>query len=309
MPSVSASLAALTALAALLALPARAQPTPLVVEDQRGPRTAAGRPGLAAEHPWVPDVMALAGVRDPGEPIRVLLAPEGSLLAKGVPPWVSGYTDGVSSVVVLLPERTPSYPDGAMEEVLAHEVAHVMVARATGGRPVPRWFNEGVAMVAGRSWELGDRARTAIAVLSGGRIPLERLDALFHGDRAAVERGYALSGALVQDLLERYGPGLPRALFLRLSRGETFDEALREVTGSTLLDVELSFFSRRATWGRWFSLLTSAAVLWLGISLLAIAAGARRRRLRKEALARLAAEEEAAAAAAGDPPVEVPSIR
>ena len=252
--------------------------------------------------------MALAGVREPGEPIRVLLAPESSPLAKGAPPWVSGYTDGVSSVVVLLPERTPSYPDGALEEVLAHEVAHVMVSRACGGRRVPRWFDEGVAMVAGRSWEAHDRARAAIAILSGGRIPLRGLDALFHGDRAEVERAYALSGALVQGLLERYGPGLPRALFLRVSRGATFDEALREVTGTTLLDVELSFFSSQATWGRWFAVLSSAAVLWLGISLLAIAAAVRRRRAHRADLARLAAEERCQALGYWENPEGFPNI-
>ena len=39
--------------------------------------------------------------------------------------------------MVLLPARTPTYPDGSLEEVLLHELAHVLVARAAGHSPSP----------------------------------------------------------------------------------------------------------------------------------------------------------------------------
>jgi len=116
-----------------------AAPTQLVTEIQPGLPPAAAR--LAeSPHDWLLRVMELVGVTQPGPPIRVLLAPESSPLAKSAPAWVAGYTNGVSDVVVLLPERTPSYPDGGLEDVLAHEVAHVLIYRATAGRRIPRWF-------------------------------------------------------------------------------------------------------------------------------------------------------------------------
>ena len=55
---------------------------------------------------------------------------------------MSGYALSRESVVVLLPERILSYPHGSLEEVLRHELAHVLIARAAGQRPVPRWLNE-----------------------------------------------------------------------------------------------------------------------------------------------------------------------
>jgi hypothetical protein len=219
---------------------------------------------------------------EPGPDIHVVLAPESSPLARGAPAWVSGYTDGVSNSVVLLAERTPSYPDGGVEEVLAHEVAHVLIHRASGGRRVPRWFNEGLAMFAARSWRLRDQTELALGLLSGPRVPLWKLDDLFHGDRRQVEHGYALSGKLVQDLLEHYGAGLPRFVLAHVARGETFDEAMRGVTGKTLFDIGEAFYERQGSLKLWIPILTHPLVLWFGISILAIVAAIRKRRRRIE---------------------------
>lgn len=256
---------------------AAAEPTRLVTEIQPGLPPAAAR--LAeSPHDWVPRVMELVGVSESGPPIRVLLAPESSPLAKNAPTWVAGYTDGVSDTVVLLPERTPSYPDGGLEDVLTHEVAHVLIYRASGGRRIPRWFNEGVAMLASRSWRFRDETHLALGLLSADKVPLWKLDDLFEGDRWQVERAYALSGALVQDLLDKYGTGLPSALLSRVAHGLSFDEALRRTTGATLIDVGESFWARQSVLRRWLPILTSTAVIWLGIALLAIVAAVKRRR-------------------------------
>lgn len=282
-----------------------AEPTQLVFEPQPGLTPAANR--LAAgPRPWVPAVMDLMGLDAPGPPVRVLVAPESSPLARGVPAWVAGYTDGASSSVVILAERTPSYPDGGLEEVLAHEVAHVLVLRAAGGRRVPRWFDEGVAMLAARPWRWRDQTELALGLVSGPRTPLWKLDDLFHGDRRDVERGYALAGALVQDLLERYGPAVPRIVLARVARGDTFEEALRAATGARLLEIGEAFWERQGSLRIWIPLLTSTTVLWFGISILAIAAAFRRRRLKRLRDEAAAAQEAEAAAGAGEPGVERP---
>ena len=264
---------------------AAAEPTRLVIEPQPGLPPSANRL-VAGPRPWIESVLELVGLDEPGPDIRVILAPESSPLARAVPAWVSGYTDGVTSdvgsVVVLLAERTPSYPDGGLEEVLAHEVAHVLIHRASGGRKVPRWFDEGLAMLAARSWRLRDETELALGVLSGPRVPLWKLDDLFQGDRREVEHGYALSGTLVQDLLDRYGPAVPRIVLARLARGDVFDEAMRSATGATLLDIGEAFYARQASLKRWIPILTSTAALWFAISLLAIVAGIRKRRRRME---------------------------
>lgn len=63
-------------------------------------------------------------------PVRVVLAPEGSAAELGAPRWVAGYVRSDSGVVVLFPTRVPRYPYRTLEELLGHEVAHLLTFRA-----------------------------------------------------------------------------------------------------------------------------------------------------------------------------------
>ena len=106
--------------------------------------------------------MELLGLDEPGPPIRVIVAREGSIEARRAPSWVMAYAVGNAGWVVLLPQRIPAYPDGNLEQVLRHEIAHVLVARAAGRYGVPRWLNEGLAIVAAREWRFEDRGRLVL---------------------------------------------------------------------------------------------------------------------------------------------------
>lgn len=243
-------------------------------------------------------LMRLVGLEEAGPPIRVIVAAEDSPRARGVEPWVSGYAFGQEGVVVLLPGRVPSYPYGSLEEVLDHEVAHVLIARAAAGGSVPRWFNEGLAMVAAGSWGLGDRARLTLAMIGGGPHSLSRVDTWFGGGAAEVRRAYAVSGAFVRELLARSGPGSAAAILAGVAAGLDFPTAFRRATGRSLAEAERAFWRRRSVWNRWVPLLSSSMTLWGAITLLALIA-IRRRRQRSAAIRRRWEEEEEAPAAPG----------
>lgn len=226
-------------------------------------------------------VMRLVGLEDPGPPIHVVLAAEASPLASRVPPWIAGYAvDG--GVVVMIPSRTPSYPHESMVQLLQHEVAHVLITRAVGGRPVPRWFHEGVALAAERTWSLSDRAYVAYEIALGGVTPVHAVDALFTAGPGPASRAYSLSGALVGDLLETHGPGFAARLLARMREGEGFDSAFFATTGTTVDEAGQAFWSRRRLWVAWLPWLTSPAVVYAAMTLLALAA-IRRARSRRSA--------------------------
>jgi hypothetical protein len=48
-------------------------------------------------------------------------------------PWIAGFASNgegpekKDEMVVLFPARTPSYPNSSLEDVLRHEVAHVLI--------------------------------------------------------------------------------------------------------------------------------------------------------------------------------------
>src|SRR4051794_21207441 len=118
----------------LSALASRAQEPPRMVVEAP-PRLEGTAAQLRAIDPArLVSVMRLVGLTDPGPPVRVILAPEESTAAGIVPPWVSGYAVGEQGTIVLLPGRVPSYPDSSLADLLSHEMAHVLVARAAGGQ-------------------------------------------------------------------------------------------------------------------------------------------------------------------------------
>lgn len=235
--------------------------------------------------------MELAGLSRPGRPIRVLIRSEDSPEARRVPSWVAGYAVAGRDAVVLFPQRNPSYPDRSLDALLRHEVAHILIARAAGGRPVPRWFNEGVAMAASRSWGLEDRARFAIEALTGEQVPLPWLDGWFRGDRSRVRRAYAVSGAFVRDLIRRHGRGVTGRILADVRRGLTFEEAFRRATGMSLAAAETLFWRYQGGWRRWVPFLTSSLAIWLAVTALALLAGWRRRLKTRRLEARWEAEE------------------
>lgn len=271
------------------ASPASAQmpPTPPPrIEVEAPPALAATAAQLRAVDPArLASVMRLVGLTDPGPPIRVVLAPEGSAAAMVVPPWVSGYAMGEQGVIVLLPGRVPSYPDSSLADLLAHEVAHVLVARAAGNRPLPRWFHEGMAMIAGLSWGFDDRSRLTLALLVDRPVSLAELDDRFQGGQSEVNRAYAVAGAFVRDLFDQYGQGVAARLLRGVAAGQPFAEAFRAATGTPMAAAESDFWSRQTFWYRWVPVLTSSAALWMIVTALAVWA-MKRRRERDRALRR-----------------------
>jgi len=305
LPSRAAGRRLATAALLALALAAGAagqEPPPLVV---RAPPELAP---VAREIERLPAAALAPAVRltgvSGGPPILVVLAPESSATARATPPWISGYATG-DGVIVVLPARVDRYPNLGLAPLLRHEVTHVLVGREVGGGDLPRWFGEGLAMAAGREWDLGDRARVALAVLTDARLPLARLDCAFSsGSASEVHAAYALAGDLVRVLLQRHGEGIGPGILARVGRGERFAAAFRTETGQSLGEFETAYWKRRTLFDRWLPVISSSVVLWGGIALLALAAFRRRRRRDAERLRRWDEEEAAALAppsAGGEP--------
>ncbi len=286
------ALAALLAGLVLAAAPAAAAAPPeLAIEAPPALESYAVRLRRIPPEQWQ-GAMELLGLAEGGGAIRVFLAPEGSPLAEQAPAWSSGYAAGNAGVVVLMPQRLPAYPDRSLEVLLAHEVAHVLIARAARGGSLPRWFDEGLATLAARGWGLEDRTRLALSLALQDPVPLAELDAGFAGSPATVRRTYALSASLVRELVQRRGPGAPARILSLVARGEAFDGAFRQAVGEEPERFAAAFFRRQTFWNRWLPLLTSSTVLWIAITVLALVAFHRRRQ-RDAELRRLWDEEEA----------------
>lgn len=240
---------------------------------------AAARTRLESfDRPTLAGIVRAVGLSDPGAPIQVVLAGEDSDAARSVSDWTAGYAISNAGLVVLFPSRSPVYPHDTLEDVLRHEVAHVLIARAAAGREVPRWFHEGLAVAVERPWDLEDRSRLVWELMAGPRLRLREINAMFDGGQAAQSRAYSLSTAFVRDLIREHGAGAPAAILRLVGEDVPFERAVATVAGQPPGAVEDGFWERQRVWTVWMPMLTSGEAFWLAVIVLAALAVWRRRR-------------------------------
>lgn len=284
----------LAAIAALLmTLSAWAQPAPVLVFEAPDSLAAARTRVERFDPATLSPIVRVVGLQSPGPPIRVVLAGDDSQWARQVPPFAAGFAIGEADLVVLFPSRSPVYPHDTLEDVLRHEVAHVLIARAAASQAVPRWFHEGLAVAVERPWDLEDRARLASELLFGPRLSLTAIDALFSEDEAAQRRAYLLSTAVVRYLMQEYGGDVPARVLRDVAHGRAFDLAIAAATARAQPQLEEEFWRSERTWTTWVPFLASSTILWLGVIGLA-ALAVRRRRQRSRMIRDGWATEEAA---------------
>lgn len=235
-------------------------------------------------------VIHLTGATDMS-PVRVIVAGETTELARSTPAWIAGFAEGSASTIVVFPGRASSYPNNGLDELIRHEMSHILTWRAANGRDVPRWFNEGLAMTAGRSWSLDDRRRLTLALVTGSPIGMPEVNRAFLLGEVPAGRAYAISEAFVRDVMKRHGEDVPRSILEGVSRGLSFGQAFERATGEPLARAESVFWKHLTLWDRWIPIVTSSLVLWILIALLALLATGRRR-ARDAAIRRRWAEED-----------------
>jgi hypothetical protein len=274
---------------------ALAQPAPSLIIDAPT-ELASSRSRLESfDRSSLSGIVRMVGLDDPGPPIHVILAAETTAAARSVSPSTAGFAIGQEGLIVLFPARAPGYPHDTLEDVMRHEVAHVLISRAARGHQVPRWFHEGLAMAAERPWGFEDRTRLIRELVAGPRLSVQEIDRLFDAD-ASRPRGYALAAAIVRDIVRAHGAGAPAAILRGLGSGARFDDAIAGAVGRSMRDVETAFWDRQRVWTVWVPLFTSGELLWLLVIALAGLAVWHRRKRAAEIRRRWDDEEAAAAA-------------
>ncbi|MFO0695521.1 MAG: peptidase MA family metallohydrolase [Polyangiales bacterium] len=212
----------------------------------------------------------------------------------GWPP--PSYADAVAYpsiglVLLSLTGRDPAHPPD-LETTFMHELSHVALHRAVAGRPVPRWFTEGLAIHHARERSL-DRMKLLWEATAQQRlVPLARLEASFADGSADVGVAYAEAADVVAYLLRvDDGTYKMKRLVRELARGRSFEEAL---LGSYFVSLrELDREWRRDLWDRHsaYPLVVGGTGLWAIATVFLVIAFVKRRRIAKRKLARWAREE------------------
>ncbi len=222
--------------------------------------------------------------------VRVSLIDEDDPRAARTPWWIVGLASGTEDVV-LFPARVGSYPYESLESVLRHEVVHLALSSRAGGRPLPRWFHEGVAVSIETGWSLESDLRLLLrAADNPGVADLARL---FVSDRRVESAdAYRLAAALVTDMRERGGPAAPGAIAAHVARGLSFERAFAIEIGETPDAAAARVWAGYRRWSAWVPLVTSDSAVWIFILALAVAAFVAQSRRRARRRRQWAEEEE-----------------
>ncbi|MGQ9683697.1 MAG: peptidase MA family metallohydrolase [Anaerolineae bacterium] len=175
-------------------------------------------------------------------PVRIYLYANSDDMAAALAPRSEGYDEQVvtlgvavdENVLLLLGDR----PDAG--QTLAHELSHIVVGLATRNpyAPLPRWLDEGLAMHAeGEGLPASHRYALQEAINSDRLISVRSLSS-YSGDPSQVNLYYAEVYSLVDYLLRTYGRESMRQLLAVFKEGSDADDALQQVYGLTVDELD-----------------------------------------------------------------------
>lgn len=230
-------------------------------------------------------------------PIDIWVAEDAEAFAAGFPEpspmseWASGVTFLAQQRVILRAHGTALL---TLNETFDHELAHVLAHTYSqeGGRPLPRWFHEGLAI-----WLSGEgvlsRLETALkAAASGHLLTFEDLARAFPNQGKNVEIAYAQSALFVKRLVRERGPAAVVGLLSDTARGADFDEAFRARFQASPGELFETVQSDLETSSSPFLFLYDGNFLWGLVTMLFLFIAWWRIRDRKRQMARLADSED-----------------
>lgn len=209
-----------------------------------------------------------------------------------VPRWAAGVADGERRRIVLFRNHLDGYPHRDLDGLIAHEASHLILhAALPSGRHVPRWFDEGLAMVVERDLSMHDAFQLARLSLFSGPFPLDAIDESWPRDGARARLAYAQSFGLVAFADELSGRGAPRRMVAAMRRGQAFERAFERAYGVRPAILERLWRERLADRMWRIPLYVLGGLLNAAMGLLAVVAVVKVRRVRRRRLAEMEARE------------------
>lgn len=248
----------------------------------------------------IPELGEVLGVPT-GATIDIYVSPTREAFSEDQPGRVPEWADGTAwASLGLIFLHAPDARDGAqksLEQVLDHEIVHVLLGRAFHPKPVPHWLQEGLAQF--YAGELGADTAAQLTAAGGTQsiLPLARITRGFPRDPVAARLAYAQSADFVGWLHGTYGPDTLRTLIRTIAQGQRFEDALAQATGGEPGQIEQQWRARwDSPWIRLSRWANPELLFALGSAAILVG-GYRRWRRGKEKLARWEEEERARAAA------------
>lgn len=182
-------------------------------------------------------------------------------------------------IVIKSPDRFPV--NRPLEQLLRHEYAHLALAHRIGLGEVPRWFNEGLAMMVSMEWSWENSLTMSEATIIGGYVPLDEIERMNRFSESRARLAYAQSYLAVQYMFEEYGTDAVNLFLDEIASGHSTGDALMASVGSNSADFEHELHVYWRERFNFLTLLIDSMYFWLGLAVILIIGAAlafRRRR-------------------------------
>lgn len=208
--------------------------------------------------------------------------------------WAVGLAVPLAQKVVL---KSPSLAKNSREEflkTLKHELAHLALHHCLGPnrRLLPRWFDEGFAMIQAGQWEWSDSLALTKMSLFSSMIPFEELAGSFPTQAGSARLAYAQSYSFCLFIRKSLGPRGFARLVAGLQRGLPIERQLELIFRMPFDRLVKGWYDRVHRKYGLYPILTGAAFFWFGVTLLMLFAYLRKRAAAKRRLAEMEAEDE-----------------
>jgi hypothetical protein len=239
-------------------------------------------------------MVAEMGFDDPGNRVEVRFARNAdelrALSPRRPPEWADAVAFWPEQLLVISLTSTHHRPV-SLETVFRHELSHLALRWAVGSAEIPRWFNEGVAVMLS-----GEQAAERFKLLwpsaaRGRHTPLRQLERTFPRREFEATRAYAESADFVRFLSRYQGRWRFSELLQRLRQGEPFVSALEATWDRPLAELERAWHADLHQRYSIIPTLTAGVTLWILVGIGAIVAFVRRRRDIRRRIAELPDDE------------------
>ncbi len=200
--------------------------------------------------------------------------------ARRLPSWAAGAAYPEKNLIVLLLNRGSD-----LDKTFLHETHHMLLGQAfRGSERVPRWLDEGLAMIWADEWSLSRLNTMTMAVLSGKLMPMDELAEHFPSDLRSAETAYCQSFYFIAFLKGEFGDTAFQRFFLEYIKHKDFTGALHLAYQMDWPELEKLWLKYTALHFSWIPLITSTSTLWFLAALLFIAGYIRKKHKARQIL-------------------------
>lgn len=181
-----------------------------------------------------------------------------------VPDWAVGVAFPSQNLMILLKKKNTG-----LAPVFRHELNHILLGQAFRGKEkVPRWLDEGLAMIVAGEWNLSNMATMTGAVLSGSVIPMEDITTHFPYEESRARIAYAQSFYFISFLKGKFGDSAFKRFLTEYSKYHNFNLAIRKTYFLDWWEVENMWQDYLRLRFNWIPIITSTGFLWFVASII-----------------------------------------